>query len=64
MSSSGTALPSGQIQLLGADGKVSETFSLTDVLVSTLKTSNTGAAGDALHEDVTLTAGGFSVTVG
>lgn len=61
---SGAHLVSGQIQLTAADGTVTETVDLRQIVLASLTTSNSGAATDQLHEQLTLQVGAISLQVG
>lgn len=60
----GVALKSAEVQLLAPDGSIAETVNLKLVLLTSLTTSNSGAATDRIHEDLSLDAGSIAVTVG
>jgi hypothetical protein len=61
---SGTALQSAKIQLYGKDGSVAETFDCKLVALSSLTTTNTGAATDSLFEQLSIEVGAVTESVG
>ncbi len=61
---SGTALQSAKIQLYGKDGSVAETFDCSLVALSSLTTTNTGAATDSLFEQLSIEVGAVTESVG
>ena len=61
---SSTALQSAKIQLYGKDGSVAETFDCSLVALSSLTTTNTGAATDSLFEQLSIEAGAVTESVG
>jgi type VI protein secretion system component Hcp len=61
---SGTALQSAEIQLYGKDGSVAETFDCKLVALSSLTTTNTGAATDSLFEHLSIEVGAVTESVG
>jgi hypothetical protein len=60
----GTALQSAKIQLYGKDGSVAETFDCKLVALSSLTTTNTGAATDSLFERLSIEVGAVTEGVG
>jgi Type VI secretion system effector, Hcp len=61
---SGTALQSAKIQLYGKEGSVAETFDCKLVALSSLTTTNTGAANDSLFEQLSIEVGAVTESVG
>jgi type VI protein secretion system component Hcp len=64
MLGAGTDFSTAEVQLYGKDGTVAETFDYTLVALSSMTTTNSGAATDSLFEQLTLEVGAITDTVG